>query len=132
MNINKFMIIISAIISVTAISACTPVDKVISKEKPIVLSFINDKGKFVVVNVKTGKIIPPCKARPTEDFKACRGPFIEYTKNAKPGTLAGKSLATGSKVEVIEERTIKIIRWVGSECISYYDDFEGVWFEWCD
>lgn len=129
---NKTLLsLVTAILVITLISACTPVDRIISEKKPIAISFVDKQGKFNVVDIKTGKIIPPCSKRPTEDYEACIDPFSKNFEKAKSGSSTGKLLSSNSNVEVIDERKITIIRWIGSECITYYDWATGDWIEDC-
>lgn len=134
MKINTTLAIVSAILMAFIISACTPVDRIITKEKPGALSFINDKNQFVVVDVKTGKIVPPCSKRPTNGFKACRSPFAEKYKKAAiavPKKQADKILASSGKVVILGHILIEIIDWKGSTCRTYIDRYSGDEFEVC-
>ena len=134
MKTKTLMSLFFSIIAVSVMSACNPVDRIISEKKPIVISFIDNKGKFTVVDIKTGKVVPPCKDRPTDDFKACRDPFSENMKKAaktKSGNISAEMLIQDSSVQVLDHHTITIIRWVGSECITYYDWGLSEWVERC-
>jgi len=136
MKVYKPLIIVSAIIVITIISACTPVDKILSKSDAFALTFINSDGKFIVVDIKTGKIVPPCSNRPNADYDACKRPE-GFFKKGEVKTLSnaidkhsnvGKSSVTK---QINSRHLILITDWTGSHCETMDDIFLGEVYEIC-
>lgn len=137
MRIHKILIIVTAIIAATAISACTPVDRVLSNNNAFALNFVNSNGQFIVVNVKTGKIVPPCSKRPVGEYGACKRPEGFYNKDKYKSISSAKDIASNVGESSVTKRVtsshlVLITSWRGSVCDTMDAIFAGLVFEICN
>jgi len=129
--------ILSIIIAGTAISACSQLDQIVADEKPLALPYINKDGKFGIISTETDRSLFLCDQKSTKSAKhsrACKGPKQEDLTDLVKGNSAEKYLSVikpGSNIKIKGERTITIIRFVGSDCVTIYDWFRGRFEEIC-
>ena len=142
-HINKTLLIALAALTMAACAPTnppktSPVDKILKENGARTTAFVGKDNKLQVIDVKDGKLIPPCSQRPANGFAKCRSPFdLEKLAgmHGKQGMLDKQSLAAtardgkGPVIRYMQDWLI--IEWVGSTCITYYDRATGREIEYC-
>lgn len=95
--------------------AASKVEQSLMKSESKNLLTFNKRGEAVVISTKTGKILPTCEERGSNN--PCK--FVEDEKLAR-------------KITIVKKREFDIIDFIGSNCRIYIDRATGKKWEECD